>query len=87
MRFLRGMLEALFGCWHPEYSRVYSDRNDRNHVIRGRCLDCESEHPRQYVYCLKCGATLDYCWNTMRTFGVRERTASQPDAVAEWRRA
>jgi hypothetical protein len=69
---LTHLAEALFGCWHKNYSFPIT-------VKRGE-RSAAASVTGTYVVCLECGKELPYDWKRMRVISLPQET---PGAMAE----
>lgn len=69
----RGLLNALFGCWHRHLSFPRSDKalRRKSHA---------ADQTGMYVVCLDCGEEFAYDWERMRVLGKREQHSSADHA-------
>lgn len=52
------LLDAVFGCWHSNYSFPITSKGARRNAAGNRT--------GTYVVCLDCGKELSYDWKEMR---------------------
>jgi hypothetical protein len=67
------VIDALFGCWHRNYSFPITTRNNQRHSEAAAVTGT-------YVVCLDCGKEFPYSWAEMKVVSMpRERQS----AIAE----
>ncbi len=66
------LVDALFGCWHKNYSFPITTR-------RGQRRSPAAAVTGTYVVCLDCGKEFPYDWHEMKVVSQNHR----PEAVAE----
>ena len=71
------LLDALFGCWHRNYTFPRT-------VRRGGERSAAASLTGTYVVCLDCGKELPYDWNTMKVVTAPEERASIREAVESY---
>jgi len=65
---LARMLDAVFGCWHRNYSFPIT--------LAPGSARCEAASlTGTYVVCLECGKELSYDWNAMKIVSSAEENA------------
>ena len=64
---LANVFDALFGCWHKNYSFPRSIRRGERSPV--------AKVTGTYVVCLDCGKELPYDWNTMRIVSAPREAA------------
>ena len=69
---LTHLVEALFGCWHKNYSFPITVRHGERSVA--------ASVTGTYVACLDCGKELPYDWKLMRVISLPQEA---PSAMAE----
>ena len=65
---LTNLLDALFGCWHKNYSFPIT-------VRRGE-RSAAAAVTGTYVVCLSCGKELPYDWKQMKVIPLPEEASS-----------
>lgn len=70
------LLDALFGCWHRNYTFPRT-------VRRGE-RSAAASLTGTYVVCLDCGKELPYDWNTMKVVTMPEERAGIREAVESY---
>ena len=69
---LTNLVDALFGCWHKNYSFPITTR-------RGQRRSAAAAVTGTYVVCLDCGKEFPYDWHEMKVVSQ----SHSPKAVAE----
>jgi len=67
---LEKLMEAIFGCWHNNYSFPMT--------IRSRQPSAVGWRSGTYVVCLDCGKELPYDWGTMRVASRMSQLSPRP---------
>jgi hypothetical protein len=74
---LTHLVDALFGCWHKNYSFPIT-------VRRGE-RSAAASVTGTYVVCLECGKEMPYDWRRMRVISMpHEPTAAIAEAVESY---
>ena len=63
------IMDAMFGCWHSQYSFPITIRNGRRSRAASRT--------GTYVVCLDCGKELPYDWQAMKVVSLRTSETSR----------
>ncbi len=66
---LANVVDALFGCWHRNYTFPRSIRRGERSTV--------SSVTGTYVVCLDCGKELPYDWNSMKVVSVPQEPSGR----------
>ena len=73
---LLNVLDALFGCWHKNYSFP--------RTIKRSGRSTAAAVTGTYVVCLDCGKELPYDWKTMKVVSAAHETAGIVEPVESY---
>ena len=70
---IHNLFDALFGCWHRNYSFPITTRNSKHRSEAAAVTGT-------YVVCLDCGKEFPYSWQEMKVISMPRESQS---AIAE----
>ncbi|MGC2323865.1 MAG: hypothetical protein WA463_14640 [Terriglobales bacterium] len=73
---LSNVLNALFGCWHKNYSFPRTIKRSGRSVA--------ASVTGTYVVCLDCGKELPYDWKSMKVVSAADEVASIAEPVESY---
>ena len=73
---IANLLDALFGCWHKNYSFP--------RTIRQGARSPAASVTGTYVVCLECGKELPYDWKSMKVVSMPQEASGMVEPVESY---